>query len=67
VPLGDLPRTPWVGRFWDPTDHLPDPSEPAVLSIVDVCDLETAWSALFGLFVIEQQLTGLVAAPRELA
>lgn len=48
--IASLPPQPWVGRFWRPTDRIPEITENAFLSIVDVETLGQAWEAL-GFFV----------------
>lgn len=60
-PMSDLPNSGWVGRFWRPDDRIPDPDENAVLTVIDVPDIRTAWDVLLGLLVIESGLLQKVA------
>jgi predicted ATPase with chaperone activity len=44
--VNDMGPVPFVGRVWDPTDRLPDPDENAVVSIVEVANLQQAWDVI---------------------
>lgn len=44
--VNDLGPTPFVGRVWDPVDRLPEPDEDAVVSIIEVADLQQAWDVI---------------------
>lgn len=54
--VADLPPGSWAGRFWRPTDHVPDPDEDAVLSIADTEHLADAWDALTRFVEREREL-----------
>lgn len=54
--VGDLPEGAWVGRFWRPTEHVPDPDEDAVLMLVDVETLPDAWDVLARSIEMEAEL-----------
>lgn len=41
-----LPDGSWIGRFWSPTDHVPEPHEDGVLMLRDVDSLAGGWDAL---------------------
>lgn len=44
--VNDLGPRPCVGRVWDPTDHIPQPHEDAVVSVVEVETLQQAWDVI---------------------
>lgn len=54
--IADLPPGSWTGRFWRPTDHIPDPDEDAVLSIADTDHLAHAWDAITRFVEREREL-----------
>ncbi|MEX2392939.1 MAG: magnesium chelatase domain-containing protein [Actinomycetota bacterium] len=63
--VNDLGPGPYVGRIWEPTDHVPAPHEDAVISVVAVDNLAQAWDIVLGFARIEEMLVaeGAVANP----
>ena len=62
--VNGLGSGPCVGRIWHPTDHVPEPDEDAVMSLIDVADLKQAWDVITFFAGTEQLiLEGVGAMP----